>query len=385
MQFRTSSSTPPHLDRRLQRRMLGYVGLIAFVMLFFQLYSTPRTPAVSKSGQPLSFEQVDYNVRPEVEPQLKDGEFLSPNYVNPADDRSARAAEDRTQPRGVDIDPEWLTTVQDNTFGVRSSEAETFFYVLEQARQVPKATLAAAVEPGLQYLNLMTDPTLYRGKPITIVGEMWRLHEFPANPNDHGLETLYEAWIFTADSGTHPYRVVCSQLGPELKVGASQRTPVRVTGYFFKREWYDTAGGGHVAPTVLAGELERYISENAIPSSDKIAPVMLGIIVGIGLILGVTLISFTWNDRTSPRRFRRIHPLTAEEAAALASVDARSVRDQLRDLELREREAEWTARQTVPPPIPPQRPASDWRDDPFDTPTPPPPTRRRPDPRDESS
>lgn len=366
MQFRTSSTTSPYFQSPFQRRMLGYVGLIALCMLAFQLFATKR-PNIDPAVKAPTAE--DYQVRPETRPQLEPGEFLAvPETIDPAARRQRGLARD---PNNVDIDPDWLTGIEDNTLGIRPIEAESFFFMLDRARQVPKETLLRAAESGTQYLNLMSDPQIYRGKPVTLVGEMWRLYEFQAEDNDYGLERLYEAWLFTSDSGSHPLRVVCSKLGPDLKTGDSQRTPVRITGYFFKREGYNSKGGLHVAPTILGGELERYVSAQAVPASDHIAPIMLGVIVGIGLILGVTIISFAWNDRRNPQQsYGRMSKLTAETAEKLALVDARSVKEQLRDLEDEERLREWTAGLTpAPEPTPPEPP--------LESPTPPPPTRPR--------
>lgn len=331
--------------------MLGYVGVIAVALIFFQLTSR-RTPAPNAPARPTpaDFAGLDDQVRDGDNRPLEPDEFRSF-----ADDLSGNDRLRDDQPTAVrrplaprnpyHIDTDVLRVVQDNTLAIRHSESEAFFHVLDRARQFTPAQLEQAAEPGVQYLNLMQDPTLYRGKPVTIVGDLWRLYEFPASENDYGLTTLYEGWIFTPDSADRPIRVVCSRLGRDLTVDAQRRTPVRVTGYFFKREGYNSQGGQKVTPTILAGEMERYVSAFAPPPADGLVPIVLGTVVAIGLILATTLVSFAWNDRRSRPVVKKLPALTSETSAAMAQLDFRSVREQLQDLEERHRFPEWYPQQ----------------------------------------
>jgi len=324
--------------------MLGYVGIAAVCLIGLQLW--PGNGPGGKPADPAAVthpDQLDFEVREPLDNTLSPDEFRS--FPDALPNEQTRERETRLQSAirdGTRIDPNLLAEVKDNTLGIRRVEADAFYEVLDQARQTPLERLERASPAGVQYLNIMTDPTLYRGHPVTLVGDMWRLYEFPANENIYGIETLYEAWIFTADSGTHPARIVCSSIDPALKPSDSQRTPVKVTGFFFKREGYDTLGGLHVAPTILAGRLQPYRSPNAPPPADGIVSVMLTVVVGIGLILTTTLLSFAVSDRRTPRSTKRLPQLSTEAADQLAQLDVRSVSEQLRELEEQERWAAWS-------------------------------------------
>lgn len=333
-----------HLNPKLQRRMLGYVAVIAIAVACLQLLGRkPAPPAEGDARNPANVEGLDFEVRDAGGRPLEPDEFRSfPTTELPATPPGTPEVATRAVPRNPwVIDPTWLTAVQDNTLGIRKDESLAFFHVLDRARQSTPQQLERAAEKGVQYINLMQDPSLYRGKPVTLIGDLWYLYEFPATENDYGLTTLYEAWVLTPDSGNQPIRIVCSSLGSQLKVDGPRPTPVRVTGYFFKREGYNSKGGLHVAPTILAGRMERYVSTNAPPPADGLVPVVLGTVVAIGLILATTLVSFAWNDRRAPPRVKRLPSLSTETSEKMAQIDLRSVREQLRDLEERERFADW--------------------------------------------
>lgn len=346
MRFRTSSTPPMHLNPKLQRRMLGYVAVIAVALIVLQLMSSkPQAPNDPREPTPAGFAALDDRVR--------DGENrpLEPDEFRSFSDDPAQAGQLTESPPVVSrppvprnphhIDPQILRPVEDNTLAIRRTESDAFFHVLDRARQFTPAQLERAAEPGVQYINLMQDPSLYRGKPVTIVGNLWKLFEFPASENDYGLKTLYEGWILTPDSGNRPIRIVCSRLGPGIAVDGERPTSVRITGYFFKREGYNSQSGQKVAPTILAGEIERYISPHAPPPADGLVPIVLGTVVAIGLILATTLVSFAWNDRSSRPKVKKLPPLSSETSEALAQLDYRSIGDQLRELEERDRFPEW--------------------------------------------
>lgn len=360
--------------------MLGYVAIAAIALIALQFLPGKRPAGdANHPGNAQDPDQLNFEVQEHPQDSLGPDEFRS---FPAADVRASREASDaqlQTAIRsGIRIDPAILVDIKDNTLGIRRDEATAFYEILDRARQTPLERLEKAAPPGVQYLNVMTDPTLYRGRPVTLIGEMWRLYEFPANENAFGIETLYEAWIFTADSGTHPTRVVCSTLDPPLQVGDSQRTPVKVTGYFFKREGYNSPGGLHVAPTILAGRLQPYRSPNAPPPADGIISVMLTVVVGIGLILTTTLLSFAISDRQTPRTAKRSPQLTSETAEQLAQLDLRSVGEQLRELEEQHRWSAWSQEAGLTSPIQKDNSAqSGGHAELVELPTPLPPTRNQ--------
>ncbi len=240
----------------------------------------------------------------------------------------------------VRIDKRFLDVVKDNTVGIRRDEAEVFYWLLDHARRVPTAILERAGEREVQYINLMTEPDRFRGEPITIEGDLWRLYEFEAGKNQYGVTRIYEGWVFTGDSSNHPYRVVCTSLPAGIEPGEDLRKPVRITGYFFKREGYRSNGGVHVAPTLLARRISINPLPNGIPLTSGILPYMIGAIMAIGLALLVTIVSFAISDgRSSRENMDRLRKLPPSTLVGLHVPPTDSVEETLRKLAESERES----------------------------------------------
>ena len=70
------------------------------------------------------------------------------------------------------------------------------------------------------------------------------------------METLYEAWVYTADSQGNPAVIVASAAPEDIPLGEDLQVLVRATGYFFKIYGYEAQDTTRVAPMILAGRLE---------------------------------------------------------------------------------------------------------------------------------
>ena len=315
--------------------MLSFVVLFAVVMFFVNVLFTdpPKKPddATDRSGVARRNWEADFEVRDDGSRSLKDngiaitepGRFEAPIERSREwlDEQAAKgeewaedaAARDReTARRNTRFNKRALVSVKDNTLGIRRDEADAYFRLLDHVKHVSLSDLERAAATDVQYVNLMTEPDRFRGEPITIQGDLWRLYEFEAGPNTRGFTTLYEAWIFTGDSSNHPYRVVSTSLPRTLTPGEDIRRPVRVTGYFFKREGYPSQTGMHVAPTLLATTVTPFRPAHAIPLTDTIVPYVTGVVSAVGLALLVTLLALTFGDRRIKllARQRRLHEPT---------------------------------------------------------------------------
>jgi hypothetical protein len=323
---------PPHQDRRLQLRMLGFVALIGLAMFTWQAFRISSRQ--NDASQPQSQQYVspdDFHVTEETPSVLKDDEVR----IVPRKAAREELPDDDVEDDLVGINPSWLTAVEDNTVGIRQDEADAFYQILEKAQSTPLKELQAHSEREALFVNLMTSPAKYRGRPVTLIGELRKLFDVPA-PKDHPeLSHLYEAWICTEESGENPYRVVCSSIPPELKPQESSRVMVKVTGYFFKREGYQTWDGRlHVAPTILAGRLSLYISPQMPPPVEDVVPWMIGIISVVGLAMLATVIGYALSDSRSKRGLLNTQQHQTLDVAQLAKADHRiSIEESLRRLE----------------------------------------------------
>ena len=316
--------------------MLGYVGLVALLMfagLAWQISQGKRTsshPHFLTSPDEMSFDVAD-----EEQSALDPEEVrIVPREEPPADDQESRPRRTHRRAKSIDINPDWFSAVKDNTVGIRQHEARAYYRVLAKAKETPWRDLDEAAERDALYVNLMTSPELYRGKPILVVGELRKLTRFQAPPNDEGLDTLYDAWILTSDSGTNPLRIVSSSLSADLSLENSVGQTVKATGYFFKREGYETVERRlHVAPTLLAGRLSLYVSPQAPPPTEQVVPWMMGVIGAIGLAMLATVIGFAVSDRRANRWRSAAGESERLDVGALQRADQRlSIHESLRRL-----------------------------------------------------
>jgi len=182
----------------------------------------------------------------------------------------------------IDVDPEFLDVVLDHTLGVRHAEAEAFYSLLDRIRSIPPGQLERAARNDVTLAALTADPAHYRGRLLTVTGEVRRLVPLAADEEAPNAGPLYEAWLFTADSGNNPLRIVCTSIPQELPTGQSVRERVRVTGYFFKIQGYQTQSGLHTAPLILAHQLRRLPA----PSPIAVKPgTSLNVLLTAGLVV----------------------------------------------------------------------------------------------------
>ena len=345
MQFRTRREPPPYLNSRDQWRMLRLVGLLALVLIAMNVAANPENwrwmfpeeTAPANQKPPPSLEEVDFAV------QLDDPDALPPDvFRSEPDGDEARPAEPATKIdpencRDVRIDPELLSGVRDNTLGVRRSEADAFYLVLAQARDVPARCLREAARDDVAFAVLMTDSEHFRGLPVTVTGEIKRLNSVDASENPFGIERFYESWLFTPDSGDNPYRIVTASVPEGLPQGdIDEETRVRVTGYFFKREGYAAQGGLHTAPLLIGKTLERLPARaDGIPAGRNLPIARLLVIIAAAVIvlLGLTLWQFSRSDRRFKREhFDRLAETPTEDPSRLNELQASDPGEHLRQL-----------------------------------------------------
>ena len=228
--------------------------------------------------------------------------------------------------------------------GIRSGESEAYYRVLDHARQVDPVTLRRAAERFLAsrqmksksaavrnlpveefpvFVDLYENvrrPKIYLGKPITLRGHLRKLVEMPAGENPHGIEPLYEAWLFTSASQQHPTVLVMTSVPEELLVEVRRlkaaNRPVLVngvsgSGFFFKMYGYPAADAYRFAPLVLGGHLEWSPLRSG--DIDRSLPVLLA--AGL-LVFGLPIGWFVWKNRSEDRQRRMRRASETPEAFA---------------------------------------------------------------------
>lgn len=276
----------------------------------------PEEPAASAESEPLP-------VQIGADEQSEESSVDSPQAAK----EGRPVEESRVASAEVRIDPELLSGIRDDYSGVRRSEAGAYFEVLSRARNVPAESLERAARTDVGYTLLMADPDRYRGLPITLDGEVRRLVQLASDSSDPGAAPLYEAWLFTRESAANPYRIVATEISPQMPLGESLRRRAQVTGYFFKRQAYDSKGGLHVAPLLLAKSIQSMqpAAGPVVRRDTGLTPYVAGLAVLVALALGLTL----WRYRASDRQFVRerkpklteVSPEAIEDLNQIETVD----------------------------------------------------------------
>lgn len=195
---------------------------------------------------------------------------------------------------------EWQS-VRHQTIGVRQVEKALYYRLLEQAATASPADLEAKArfwlaerrpqaprtlakrEPFPVFVDLFRHPELYEGRAVTLKGHARAIRSYPAGPNAEGLETLYEAWVYTDDSQSNPAVVVATSASPDLPIGDDVQVSIQATGYFFKIYGYRAQDTTRIAPMILAGKIE------VLPESAPSGP-PAWLLAALGVVFGVLLV-----------------------------------------------------------------------------------------------
>ncbi|MFK7819938.1 MAG: hypothetical protein AB8G99_14545 [Planctomycetaceae bacterium] len=234
-----------------------------------------------------------------------------------------------------------LKPVRDNTMGIRAKELPSYYATLDFAQKVEARSLLQNAE-AVPYTMLMAEPWGYRGRPVSIKGRLRRFMPIKPGRNPYGLQQLYDAWVFTEDSGSNPIHVVCSGAPMGLKPAEVYRNDppeVALVGYFFKTQGYQSAGDGstevslHTAPLVLAGTM-NYLPVAKGETRDiasEMVPWLWWFAIGVAALTVMVLWNFAMSDWTF--RQTRAHGLLQPQGTPnFEGVDALSTNEMLYEL-----------------------------------------------------
>ena len=364
----------PYFNKRDQRRLLMQAMMLIIVVVAIFKAANPDnwvwlTGRVAAEQQqtldektPATDGERDLRIR-DQEPKLNPGEFHSPRLSTLGKSESPNTNDSKTDVEPIKTDepvaqekppaenPDWpshllevpaevLAPIEDNTLEVRPEETSGFYTVLARIRDLDDGVAGKAATKNTGWVVLMDEPEFYRGRLVTIRGDLHRLQEIKANKNDHGIETMYSAWISTRDRPKDPIHIFTTLMPAEIPRGRELGNPLPVTvvGYFFKKEGYFTdptkAAGTHVAPLVLAKTLQLKTAGRTVVDDDS---GVLTYLISFAAVLFVVVFLWTWSNRRSDAAFKRgalKQVTTAPDDAieALNDIEAKELGDQLRDL-----------------------------------------------------
>lgn len=343
MRFHKQSTTPSYFSRRDQIRLFRLVAAIGVIFIAMHYASKPSNwywltgrpkdePAAQQTN--VSQKEIDFSVKQDS--ALEPDEFrseLTPEIKPP----ETVKAQLETGEYDVRVDPRLLNPVTDSTLGIRDHEANALYYLLAKAAAIPRNILEQSADPAPPFVVIMTESPKYRGQLITVKGRLKRLTPLKVNENSYGIEHLYEGWFFSKDSGTHPWRVLCTKLPKDIPQGTNlEKMPaVQITGYYFKKYGYPSAAGKlQTAPLLIAGQIRWFppaAAETA--SSSGAAKYVVSLFLVIGVALAFMIWRFTVNDqqfsRSKTARLMERPDMSMESLKDIETIDINDVLKQL--------------------------------------------------------
>ncbi len=189
-----------------------------------------------------------------------------------------------------------LQAIQDGT-KLAPEDNSAYYGLLHQAEVVDEQALTAAASQFLAsrqqqtqlpvFLDMLRNPTAYRGQPVTLKGHTLQVLSYEALENPWGITTLYEASFFEEDAQGNLATIIFLERPDRLPLGDKLVDGVTVTGYFLKLYHYDAEDKHtHKAPFLLA----RTLQVAPPPAEHGSAPAWLIPVVVVGVMFLIVLI-----------------------------------------------------------------------------------------------
>lgn len=306
MRFQKQTTPPPYLNRRDQYRMLGMVLLLMFVVVAIDFTARPEnwawffnvagTEEEGEKYEELTLDGLDFRVKENGEP-LPLETFIA--------QVPREEVEERLNPEMPAIDripADLLQDVDDRQVGLLRSEQAALAAVLERVRSLTDEELRQAARDDVGFRALNTDSADYRGELMRIDGLLWRYAPFPFGDRDDPEDDLAQAWMFTSDSGNHPWFVLLTDPPPGLEFGDQLDRPVSVAGYYFRQFGYPTETGVTLAPMLIARTLQVRPTQAAQQQrTENISYYVVGFLGIVGVLFGTMIWWFVRSDRKFAR------------------------------------------------------------------------------------
>ncbi len=241
-----------------------------------------------------------------------------------ADEPASKSPGDPFRPFPGQLAPSLFNEVQDRALGgVLKEEKALYYYVLKHLNETSEKAQIQAAEFNLQqrrseiktfrdhpnlklplFPDIFKNSSRYKGKLVTLTGRVRKLIHYPAEKNEYGIKTLYEAWLFTDDSQQNPAVIICTEVPKALQNGLPEGKEVidhvSITGYLFKMYAYNAQDDRRVAPMILARRLiwspQAVDEKGGHLFSVILAGTLIVIIVGAAIVM--------WKAMQKDKQFR---------------------------------------------------------------------------------
>jgi hypothetical protein len=201
-----------------------------------------------------------------------------------------------------------LADIRDNTV-IRSVEGDAWFRFFEQLQATSPSSLKAAAIGRIGFLQLFKQPQVYRGKLVTVRGDVRLGYRVAAQANHGGIEGYYVYWLKPAGGPNRPMVIYALETPPGFPALADKELgqppteldePAEFTGYFFKNWAYPAQDNTRLAPLLLARAPEWQpvtAPQRSLPSGRAVVATVLA-----SVVFAVALACFVYYKSQPPPR-----------------------------------------------------------------------------------
>ena len=184
-----------------------------------------------------------------------------------------------------------LDYVEDNAMTSKRSDMQAWYGLFDRLQRLSADELQAASVGPVSYVQLFEQPDFYRGKMVTIYGEVRGAYWVPAGKNPMGIERYYVFWVRPVDGSNNPIAVYALEPPagfPEIhqqNENSDKETwkePVEVNGCFLKKLVYLSQDSARVCPLLLAKSLDWKPVEPQPAAQLPGIPAVLATILAVG-------------------------------------------------------------------------------------------------------
>lgn len=190
------------------------------------------------------------------------------------------------------LDKLGLAAVKDNTV-LRYAESDIWFRLFERLQAAEADRLPAAAIGRVGFLQLFQEPEAYRGKLVTIRGQLRLGYRITAPPNADGIKEYCVFWLKPAGGPHRPIAIYALDSPPGFPALADAdrdepptklQEDAEVTGFFFKNWAYPAQDQTRLAPLLLA----KVPHWQPAPKQDRAAPTTAAL---LAVVLAAAIVS----------------------------------------------------------------------------------------------
>jgi hypothetical protein len=211
---------------------------------------------------------------------------------------------------------------------LRPAEADAWYHLWAVLEDAKEEDLEEASLGRVGFVELFEQAKEYRGRLVTVRGDVRRASYQEAYDNDYGVEGYWVCWLQPSGGPTSPIIVYSLEMPDGFPAGEDLREEVTFTGFSYKRKAYQARGRGGGGETRTAPLVMAKIGQWT-PPPDEEAPaanpwMVIAAIVGAAMLAaGIAMFVYMRSSSVSDtaEHYSSLGKAKPDELAALEQTD----------------------------------------------------------------